>query len=146
MQREQARARRDYKAADVLRDQLEKHGVYLDPKENKWHSADGRTGAILVSTLSDDEIGKILASRQAARLRHDYKAAPPVESDACPVGGQRPIGPPAGSHGPAAPTDPRAQPERLGGLPWPQQLASACLQDEDSSSSTPRPRTASATC
>ena len=73
--REQARARRDYKAADVLRDQLEKHGVYLDPKENKWHSADGRTGAILVSTLCDEEIGKILANRQAARLRHDYKAA-----------------------------------------------------------------------
>ena len=73
--REQARARRDYKAADVLRDQLEKHGVYLDPKENKWHSADGRTGAILVSTLCDEDIGKILASRQAARLRHDYKAA-----------------------------------------------------------------------
>jgi hypothetical protein len=75
MHREQARARRDYKAADVLRDQLEKHGVYLDPKENKWHSADGRTGAILVSTLCDEEIGKILANRQAARLRHDYKAA-----------------------------------------------------------------------
>ena len=75
VQREQARARRDYKAADVLRDQLEKHGVYLDPKENKWHSADGRTGAILVSTLCDEEIGKILANRQAARLRHDYKAA-----------------------------------------------------------------------
>lgn len=73
--REQARARRDYKAADVLRDQLEKHGVYLDPKENKWHSADGRTGAILVSTLCDEDIGKILANRQAARLRHDYKAA-----------------------------------------------------------------------
>ena len=60
---------------DVLRDQLEKHGVYLDPKENKWHSADGRTGAILVSTLCDEDIGKILANRQAARLRHDYKAA-----------------------------------------------------------------------
>ena len=28
----QARARRDYKTADVLRDQLEKHGVYLDSK------------------------------------------------------------------------------------------------------------------
>ena len=44
VQREQARARRDYKTADVLRDTLEKHGVYLDPKENKWHSTDGRSG------------------------------------------------------------------------------------------------------
>jgi len=75
VQREQARARRDYKTADVLRDQLEKHGVYLDAKENKWHASDGRTGAIVMSSLSDDEVGKILAARQAARLRHDYKTA-----------------------------------------------------------------------
>jgi len=80
VQREQARARRDYKTADVLRDQLEKHGVFLDSKarggeEKKWHATDGRTGAILVSSLSDEEIGKILANRQAARLRHDYKSA-----------------------------------------------------------------------
>ena len=89
VQREQARARRDYKTADTLRDQLEKHGVYLDAKENKWHSADGRTGPAAptsraprpaaaggaVSALSDDEIHKILAARQAARLRHDYKSA-----------------------------------------------------------------------
>ena len=75
VQREQARARRDYKTADVLRDTLEKHGVYLDSKENKWHAADGRSGAIVVSSLSEEEIGKILANRQAARLRHDYKTA-----------------------------------------------------------------------
>lgn len=73
--REQARARRDYKTADVLRDQLEKHGVYLDTKENKWRASDGRMGAIVMSSLSDEEVGKILASRQAARLRHDYKTA-----------------------------------------------------------------------
>ena len=47
VQREQARARRDYKTADVLRDTLEKHGVYLDAKENKWHATDGRTGAAM---------------------------------------------------------------------------------------------------
>ena len=75
VQREQARARRDYKTADVLREQLEKHGVYLDAKEKKWHSADGRSGAIVVSTLSNEEIGRILANRQAARLRHDFKTA-----------------------------------------------------------------------
>jgi len=75
VQREQARARRDYKTADVLRDQLEKHGVYLDSKENKWQGPDGASGAIVVSQLSDDDVGKILAQRQAARLRHDYKAA-----------------------------------------------------------------------
>jgi len=75
VQREQARARRDYKTADVLRDTLEKHGVYIDAKENKWHASDGRTGAIVMSSLSDDEVGKILAARQAARLRHDYKTA-----------------------------------------------------------------------
>ena len=75
VQREQARARRDYRTADVLRDTLEKHGVYLDAKENKWHASDGRTGAIVMSTLSDEEVGKILAARQAARLRHDYKTA-----------------------------------------------------------------------
>ena len=28
-----------------------------------------------MSTLSDDEVSKILANRQAARLRHDYKTA-----------------------------------------------------------------------
>ena len=28
-----------------------------------------------MSALSDDEIHKILAARQAARLRHDYKSA-----------------------------------------------------------------------
>ncbi|KAL3917240.1 MAG: hypothetical protein SGPRY_006483, partial [Prymnesium sp.] len=75
LQREQARARRDYKSADVLREQLEKHGVYLDPKEKKWHSADGRSGAIVVSTLANEEIGRVLANRQAARLRHDFKTA-----------------------------------------------------------------------
>ena len=47
LEREQARARRDYKTADVLRDTLEKHGVYLDAKENKWHATDGRTGAAM---------------------------------------------------------------------------------------------------
>ncbi|KAL1507809.1 hypothetical protein AB1Y20_007417 [Prymnesium parvum] len=73
VQREQARARRDYKTADVLREQLEKHGVYLDA--NKWHSPDGRSGAIVMSSFSDEDVGKILASRQAARLRHDYKTA-----------------------------------------------------------------------
>jgi len=80
VQREQARARRDYKTADVLRDQLEKHGIYLDSKEKKWHAQDGSSGAIIVSNLGDEEVGKILAARQAARLRHDYKAraaAPP---------------------------------------------------------------------
>jgi len=75
VQREQARARRDYKTADVLREQLEKHGVYLDPKEKKWHSTDGRSGAIVISTLSNEEIGRVLANRQAARLRHDFKTA-----------------------------------------------------------------------
>lgn len=75
VQREQARARRDYKTADILRDQLERHGIYLDSKEKKWHSADGSSGAIIVSTLSDEEISRILGARQAARLRHDYKAA-----------------------------------------------------------------------
>lgn len=73
VQREQARARRDYKTSDVLREQLEKHGVYLDA--NKWHSPDGRSGAIVMSSFSDEEVGKILANRQAARLRHDYKLA-----------------------------------------------------------------------
>ena len=67
VQREQARARRDYKTADLHRDTLEKHGVYLDAKENKWHATDGRNGAIVMSSLSDDEVGKILAARQAAR-------------------------------------------------------------------------------
>jgi len=76
VQREQARARRDYKTADVLREQLEKHGVYLDSNSNKWHSpADGRSGAIVMSSFSDEKVGEILASRQAARLRHDYKTA-----------------------------------------------------------------------
>ena len=28
-----------------------------------------------MSSFSDEEVGKILASRQAARLRHDYKTA-----------------------------------------------------------------------
>ena len=73
VQREQARARRDYKTADVLREQLEKHGVYLD--SNTWHSPDGRSGAIVMSSFSDEEVGRILANRQAARLRHDYKTA-----------------------------------------------------------------------
>eukprot|EP00900_Chrysochromulina_parva_P010782 jgi/Chrpa1/19705/Chrysochromulina_OHIO_Genome00027077-RA len=73
--REQARARRDYKTADVMRDTLEKHGVYLDAKEKKWHAADGRSGAIVVSTLSNEEVGRVLANRQAARLRHDFKSA-----------------------------------------------------------------------
>jgi hypothetical protein len=60
--REQARARRDYKTADVMRDTLEKHGVYLDAKEKKWHAADGRSGAIVVSTLSNEEVGRVLAN------------------------------------------------------------------------------------
>ena len=108
VEREQARARRDYKTADVLRDQLEKHGVYLDSKEKKWHSADGRSGAIIVSSLSDEEIGKILANRQAARLRHDYKAADRLrdqlneQAPASPTPWQ-PLGNPRFfSHGPSA--------------------------------------------
>ena len=75
VQREQARACRDYKMADVLRDTLEKHGVYLDAKEKKWHASDGCSGAIVVTTLSNEEIGRVLANRQAARLRHDFKTA-----------------------------------------------------------------------
>ena len=66
-------------AARKQRDQLEKHGVYLDAKENKWHSTDGRSGnsvrGPVMSHLSDDEVAKILAARQAARLRHDFKTA-----------------------------------------------------------------------
>ena len=59
----------------MLLERVAKHGVYLEAKENKWHSADGRTGNIVMSQLPDEEIGKILANRQAARLRHDYKTA-----------------------------------------------------------------------
>ena len=91
VQREQARARRDYKTADTLRDQLEKHGVYLDAKENKWHSADGRTGPIGPVNISAahaqkaarsgapkmaiEEIERILVQREQARARRDYKTA-----------------------------------------------------------------------
>ena len=74
VQREQARARRDYKTADVLRETLEKHGVHLDTKDNKWQAMDGRSGSLVVTTISSDEIGRILANRQAARLRHDFKS------------------------------------------------------------------------
>ena len=37
---------------DVLRDTLEKHGVHLDTKENKWQAADGRSGSIPPVNLS----------------------------------------------------------------------------------------------
>ena len=39
----------------------------------------------------------------------------------------------------AAPTHPRAQPEQLGGLPWPQELASGRPKVEDFPLSTTRP-------
>ena len=69
----------------MLREQLEKHGVYLDAKENKWQAADGRSGSIGpvnisaahaqraaragAPKLSIDEIEKILVQREQATTR-----------------------------------------------------------------------------
>jgi len=51
-EREQARYTGDYKTADRLRDQLEKHGVHLDARDAKWQAADGRFGPILPVNIS----------------------------------------------------------------------------------------------
>ena len=90
-EREQARFTSDYKTADRLRDTLEKHGVHLDTKENKWQAADGRSGPIGPVNISAahaqkaaragapkmpvEEIESILVQREQARARRDYKTA-----------------------------------------------------------------------
>ena len=90
-EREQARFTSDYKTADRLRDTLEKHGVHLDTKENKWQSIDGRSGPIGPVNISAapaqkaarqgapkmpiEEIERILVQREQARARRDYKTA-----------------------------------------------------------------------
>ena len=88
-EREQARFTSDYKTADRIRETLEKHGVHLDTKENKWQAADGRSGPIGPVNISAahaqkaarsgapkmalDEIEKILVQREQARARRDYR-------------------------------------------------------------------------
>ena len=66
-EREQARFPSDYKTADRLRDTLEKHGVHLDTKENKWQAADGRSGPIGQVNISAAHAQKAARSGAAAR-------------------------------------------------------------------------------
>ena len=47
-----------------LRDQLERHGVHLDTKENKWQAIDGRSGPIGPVNISAAHAQK--AARQGA--------------------------------------------------------------------------------
>ena len=51
--REQARAARDFEAADKLRDQLSRMGVTLDDQNKMWRAADGRSGSISSVNISE---------------------------------------------------------------------------------------------
>ena len=89
--REQARFARDFESADRLREQLARMNVTLDDQNKVWRAADGRSGPITAvnvselhaqkaasagaTTLSDDEIARLVQDREHARFTNDYKTA-----------------------------------------------------------------------
>ena len=68
--REEARAAKDYKLADRMRDDLNAKGVYVD--DRMWRTIDGRSGIVGVKasdpaeSLTEDQIAELVAEREEA--------------------------------------------------------------------------------
>lgn len=72
-QRENARMKRDWVTADLLRDKARSHGVEIYDKEKVWRASNGRCGVITRGqALSDEGITLLVEAREDCRQRKDW--------------------------------------------------------------------------
>lgn len=91
MQREQARAAKDFAESDRLRDELTAMGVKVSDKEKLWHAADGRMGIVIGygrDGITDMEINTIVVQREKARQGNDFATADTIRDELKKVGVQ----------------------------------------------------------